>query len=58
MLTHKDIPGFNGFGIVTPDQPVLCEDVVRCLGDAELAFVAAETEEAAEEISKLIHVRL
>lgn len=55
VLTHKDIPGFNGFGIVTPDQPVLCEDVVRCLGDA-VALVAAETEEAAEEILELIHV--
>lgn len=55
VLTHKDVPGFNGFGIVTPDQPVLCEDVVRCLGDA-VALVGAETEEAAEEALELIEV--
>lgn len=55
VLTHKDIPGFNGFGIVTPDQPVLCEDVVRCTGDA-VALVAAESLEAAEEAINLIEV--
>lgn len=55
VLTHKDIPGFNGFGIVTPDQPVLCEDIVRCTGDA-IALVAAETLEAAEEALGLIEV--
>lgn len=55
VLTHKDIPGFNGFGIVTPDQPVLAEDVVRTLGDA-VALVGAETEEAAEEALELIEV--
>lgn len=55
VLTHKDITGFNGFGIVTPDQPVLCEDVVRCTGDA-VALVAAETLQAAEEALELIEV--
>lgn len=55
VLTHKDVPGFNGFGIVTPDQPVLCEDVVRCRGDA-VALVAAETLEGAEEAINLIEV--
>jgi len=55
VLTHEDVPGFNGFGIVTPDQPVLCEDIVRCTGDA-IALVAAETLEAAEEALGLIEV--
>ncbi|SHF92622.1 xanthine dehydrogenase family protein molybdopterin-binding subunit [Ornithinibacillus halophilus] len=55
VLTYKDIPGFNGFGIVTPDQPVLCEDVVRCTADA-VALVAAETVEAADEALDLIEV--
>ncbi|SDI73912.1 xanthine dehydrogenase family protein molybdopterin-binding subunit [Natribacillus halophilus] len=55
VLTYKDIPGFNGFGIVTPDQPVLCEDVVRCTADA-VALVAAETSEIADEAINLIHV--
>jgi len=55
VLTHKDVPGFNGFGIVIPDQPVLCEDMVRCTSDA-VALVAAETLEAAEEALALIKV--
>lgn len=55
VLTHEDIPGFNGFGIVIPDQPVLCHDVVRYLGDA-IALVAAETEEIAEEALAFIEV--
>lgn len=55
VLTYKDVPGFNGFGIVTPDQPVLCEAIVRCTGDA-VALVAAETLEDAEEAIALIDV--
>lgn len=55
VLTHQDIPGFNGFGIVIPDQPVLSKDVVRCTGDA-VALVAAETEEIAAEALQLIEV--
>jgi xanthine dehydrogenase D subunit len=55
VLTYKDIPGFNGFGIVDPDQPVLCEDLVRTTSDA-VALVAAETEEIAEEALALIKV--
>ncbi|MGY6210654.1 xanthine dehydrogenase family protein molybdopterin-binding subunit [Cytobacillus firmus] len=55
VLTHIDIPGFNGFGIVVPDQPVLCSDVVRCTGDA-VALVAAETLEIAEQALSLIKV--
>jgi xanthine dehydrogenase D subunit len=56
VLTYEDIPGFNGFGIVVPDQPVLCEDVVRTTSDA-VALVAAETEEIAEEALRLIKVK-
>jgi xanthine dehydrogenase D subunit len=55
VLTYKDIPGFNGFGIVDPDQPVLCEDVVRTTSDA-VALVAAETEEIADIALSLIKV--
>ena len=46
VLTHKDVPALNGFGILLPDQPVLCYDKVRYLGDA-IALVAAESWEAA-----------
>ncbi len=55
VLTHEDIPGHNGFGIVTPNWPVLCVDRVRYRGDA-LALVAAIDEETAEEALSLIEV--
>ncbi len=55
VITHRDVPGMNRFGIMYPDQPVLCEDRVRFVGDA-VAAVAAETEEAAEEALGLIQV--
>ncbi|MGQ8871970.1 xanthine dehydrogenase subunit D [Paenibacillus sp. TSA_86.1] len=46
VLTAKDVPGLNRFGIATPDQPVFCEDVVRYVGDA-IAAVAADSPERA-----------
>lgn len=55
VLTHKDVPGLNGFGIVIPDQPVLCGDKVRMMGDA-VALVAAETPEIAAQALDLIEV--
>jgi len=55
VLTYKDVTGQNGFGILTPDQPVLCYDKVRYLGDA-IAVIAAETKEQAEEAAQLIQV--
>jgi len=55
VLTHKDIQGTNRYGIVTPDQPVLCEDKVRYEGDA-VALVAAEDPETAERALSLIEV--
>lgn len=45
VLTAKDVP-VNRFGIDIPDQPVLCEDVVRFVGE-RVALVVAETEEVA-----------
>ncbi|MGN8646098.1 xanthine dehydrogenase subunit D [Gracilibacillus sp. HCP3S3_G5_1] len=55
VITHRDVPGLNRFGIVTPDQPVLCEDVVRYVGDA-VAAVAAESMEIADQALDLIEV--
>ena len=46
VLTHKDVKGLNGYGIAVPDQPVLCHDKVRYMGDA-VALVIAETREEA-----------
>jgi CO/xanthine dehydrogenase Mo-binding subunit len=55
VLTHKDIPALNGFGVLIPDQPVLCFDKVRYLGDA-VAVVAAESLEAAERAAQSVEV--
>ena len=55
VITYKDVPGMNRFGIIIPDQPVLCEERVRYVGDA-VAAVAATTLEIAEEALQLIKV--
>ncbi|MFA9560253.1 xanthine dehydrogenase subunit D [Evansella sp. AB-rgal1] len=55
VLTHKDIPGLNGFGISNPDQPVFCSEKVQYEGDA-LAAIAAVSDEIAERALKLIEV--
>ncbi|MFF2876001.1 xanthine dehydrogenase subunit D [Gottfriedia sp. NPDC057991] len=55
IVTYKDIPGLNGFGLIFPDQPVFCKDRVRYVGDA-IAAIAADTEEIAEQALHLIKV--
>lgn len=55
ILTARDIPGINRYGLVYLDQPVLADDKVRCVGDA-VALVIAESEKAAEEALELIKV--
>jgi len=55
VLTWRDIPGENGFGIVVHDQPALCKDKVRYVGDA-VALIAAETREIAENARELVEV--
>ena len=42
FMTAEDIKGTNRIRVLAPDQPVLCEDKARILGDPILA-VAAET---------------
>ncbi|MFB5758775.1 xanthine dehydrogenase subunit D [Paenibacillus medicaginis] len=55
VLTHRDVPGLNLFGIATPDQPVFCDTVVRYTGDA-IAAVAAESPQIAAAALELIAV--
>jgi CO/xanthine dehydrogenase Mo-binding subunit len=55
VLTAQDVPGRNGFGLYVPDQPVICGDKVRFVGDG-VALVAAESEERAVEALSLIEV--
>jgi CO/xanthine dehydrogenase Mo-binding subunit len=55
ILKAKDVPGKNAFGAIIPDQPVICGDKVRFIGDA-VALVAAETEAIADQALALIKV--
>jgi CO/xanthine dehydrogenase Mo-binding subunit len=47
VLTAADVP-YNAFGLIEHDQPVLCGDVVRFVGD-KVALVVAESKQAAAE---------
>lgn len=55
ILTHKDVPGLNAFGIAIQDQPVFCHDYVRYQGDA-IAAVGAVTDEIAKKALNSIKV--
>jgi CO/xanthine dehydrogenase Mo-binding subunit len=55
VLTWKDVPGHNGFGIIGDNWPVLCEDRVRFRGDT-IAIVAAVDKETAELAVSLMEV--
>jgi CO/xanthine dehydrogenase Mo-binding subunit len=55
VLTAKDVPGRNGFGAIIPDQPVLCGDKVRYIGDG-IAMAAAISEDIAIQALEQIEV--
>lgn len=62
VLTAKDVPN-NEYGLINPDQPVLCgpgsekpySDRVRFVGD-QIALVIGENEEICEKAAALIEV--
>jgi CO/xanthine dehydrogenase Mo-binding subunit len=54
VLTAADVP-FNAYGLIENDQPVLCSDTVRCIGD-RIALVIAESEHIARVAAALIRV--
>ncbi|MEI7770030.1 MAG: molybdopterin cofactor-binding domain-containing protein, partial [Chloroflexales bacterium] len=54
VLTAADVPN-NAYGLIDADQPVLCADVVRFVGD-KVALVAAESRAAAEAAARLVRV--
>ena len=54
VLTADDVP-FNAYGLIEQDQPVLCGDIVRFVGD-KVALVAATTREAAQAGAALVRV--
>lgn len=55
VITHRDVPGKNRYGQIFDDQPALCDDKVRYIGDP-VAVVFAETPEIAEEALKRVRV--
>ncbi|WAL64232.1 xanthine dehydrogenase subunit D [Amycolatopsis cynarae] len=55
VLTHRDVPGLNRYGLEHPDQPVLAEDVVRYQGEP-VALVAADHPETARRALARIRV--
>ena len=55
VLTAADLPGEKYFGAIIAEQPILCWDKVRFVGDG-VALVAAETEEIANHALSLIQV--
>ena len=57
VLTSKDIPGENIFGLIDSDQQVFCDDVVRYGGDT-LALVIGETEEQVQAALRSIEVEI
>ena len=56
IITAADVPGRRTFGMLVPDQPVLCGEKVLFMGDA-LALVFAETLEHARTAVAAIDVR-
>jgi xanthine dehydrogenase large subunit len=54
LLTHKDIPGHNTFGMLQ-DEHLLAADVVEYVGDP-IVLIAGETLEAIEAAKKAIYV--
>jgi aldehyde oxidoreductase len=56
VLTARDVPGRNAFGLLVADQPVFAWNKVRCVGDA-LAAVVADTPDHAREALKHVRVR-
>lgn len=55
IIQAKDIPGENSYGIIRKDQPLLCGDKVRYIGDAILIVLAVK-EEIARRALQLIRV--
>ncbi len=55
VMTAKDLPGRNGYGILCPDKPVIADKKVKYEGDP-VALVAASSENIAKEALELIEV--
>ncbi|MBN1188469.1 MAG: molybdopterin-dependent oxidoreductase [Dehalococcoidales bacterium] len=55
IITAENIKGTNRIRLAAPDQPVLCEDTVRCLGDP-IVIVAARIRDQARAAAAVVSV--
>src|SRR5260370_11121254 len=55
VLTHRDVPGRNLYGLEIEDQPVLASDIVRYWGEA-VGLVAADHPEQARRAAQEMRV--
>lgn len=55
VMTAKDLPGRNGYGILVPDKPVIADGKTKYEGDP-VAILAAVSEEIARQALALIKV--
>ncbi len=55
ILTYKDIPGENSYGVIIKDQPFLAEKKVRFFGEP-VALIIAEDEDALFEAINKVYV--
>jgi CO/xanthine dehydrogenase Mo-binding subunit len=53
VVTYKDVPGVNGYGMATYDQPVFAKEKIRFYGEP-IAGIVAESKAIAEEAAKQI----
>ncbi|MEU1407286.1 xanthine dehydrogenase subunit D [Streptomyces sp. NPDC005728] len=54
VLTHKDVPGENVYGLKVSDTPVLAEDVVRYQGEPVALVAADHPETARRALAKIV----
>jgi CO/xanthine dehydrogenase Mo-binding subunit len=47
VMLADDLPAAHHYGILVPDQPILCDDVVRRVGDP-IALIVAQSQAAAK----------
>lgn len=53
ILTHRDIPGRNRFGVLKKDQPYFAEETVRFLGEPVLMVIGTSERIAREAAEKI-----
>jgi xanthine dehydrogenase D subunit len=53
VVTAQDVPGVNGFGLISADQPVFAVDEVRFVGEPVAAVAATDPETCARALAQI-----